>query len=172
MRLRRNCTPSLKPYHMLLYLFIPVSIKCWSNVSLDVGEEQPWAAKGYEASVWLSGLLCMKGHLLSVDLRAFWILIHKDKRIQVRIHSSRLLYTQPILTKKGNISFRCTIWQLFHIFHIQDQRCVVALWFDAVVQEGEQVIKHVKKDKMLLWYGVFLQVPVRLWDIVQPASVV
>lgn len=30
----------------------------------------PWAAKGYEASVRLSGLLCMKGHLISLDLRA------------------------------------------------------------------------------------------------------
>lgn len=31
-RLRQNCSPSPKPYHTLLYLFIPVSIKRWSNV--------------------------------------------------------------------------------------------------------------------------------------------
>lgn len=53
---------------------------------------------------WLSGLLCTKGHLISVDPRACRILIRKDKRTRVRIHSSWPFDAQTKMT-----TFYCAV---------------------------------------------------------------
>lgn len=63
--------------------------------SLHVGEEWPWAA-----TVWLSCLPCMKGQLLSANLRSCSILICKDKMTQVGI---RELHTSTLCC--GNVRF-------------------------------------------------------------------
>lgn len=92
----------------------------------------------------------MKGHLLSVDLKACWILIHKDKRIRVRTHSSRLFDAQPILSKNYGIFVVSCRLSKFKVF------CGGEEWSKFADVET-------KKSAVL---GVLLQVPARheIWS--------
>lgn len=144
---------------MLLYLFIPISIKFWPNIWLDVGEELPWAAKGCEASVWLSGLPCMKGHLISADPRACRILRHKDKRRRVGTRSSGLLEAQ---TKMA--TFDCVVrWgSYFLTSEIKD----VLRQCRAVVCRVIKVSWCWDRNSTVL-VVLLLQVPVRMWNVIR-----